>query len=49
MQKKLEIKYNYTATDDFTNPQKPRFIYSLPLHHDTFVAVDCSYLPRFEK
>ena len=45
---KLEIIYKYTATDDFTNPQKPRFVYSLPLLNDTFVAVDCSHLPRWE-
>ena len=48
MSTNLEITYNYTATDDFTNPQKPRFAYSLPLHHETFVA-DCSDLPEFEK
>jgi len=44
----LEIKYKYTATDGFTNPQRPRFVYSLPLHHETFVA-DCSNLPEFEE
>ncbi len=42
----LEIEY--TATDDFTNPQKPRFVYSLPLHHDSFVAVNCTNLPKWE-
>ena len=45
---KLEITYKYTATDDITIPQKPRFVYSLPLHHDTFVAVDCTNLPEWE-
>ena len=44
---KIEIIYKYTATNDFTNPQKPRFAYSLPLHHEMFVA-DCSDLPKFE-
>ena len=48
MSTNLEITYNYAATDDFTNPQKPRFAYSLPLHHDSFVAVDCTNLPIWE-
>ena len=45
----LEIIYKNTATDNITNPQKPRFAYSLPLHHDTFVAVDCTNLPEWKK
>ncbi len=44
----LEIIYKNTATDDFTNPQRPRFVYSLPLHHETFVA-GCSDLPEFKE
>ena len=44
----LEIEYIYTAPDGFTIPQRPRFVYSLPLHHETFVA-DCSNLPEFEE
>lgn len=48
MKRKLEIIYKYTATDDFTNPHKPRFLYSLPLLHDSFVAVNCTNLPRFK-
>ena len=43
--KNLEIIY--TATDEYHNPQNPRFYGNLLVSHDSFVAVDCSTLQEW--
>ena len=41
---KIEIVYEYKATDGCNNPTKPLFMCNLPLYCDSFVA-DCSAFP----
>jgi hypothetical protein len=43
----MVIEIIYTATDAFHNPQKPRLNSNLLISHESFVAVDCTSLPKW--
>tara|TARA_R100001129_G_scaffold156085_1_gene119226 strand:- start:309 stop:446 length:138 start_codon:yes stop_codon:yes gene_type:complete len=42
-----DLEIIYTATDEYHNPQNPRFYGNLLVSHDSFVAVDCSTLQEW--
>jgi len=39
----------YTATDELHNPLKPRSNSYLLISNDSFVAVDCTCLPKWNR